>query len=261
MAFCPFVSLQCLAGCAMTPSSKFDGCAMLYCIDSDSCGPRSVARCIDVPRDQDTRRIRVCLTKAQPLLHDLRQAVSYYDSCGKLPNPAIQCTQRLIVNAPKRFTPVAEWVLEKLGTLPRSFEGQVAETVCAALAPRWTSCVKRAQQSGAQPSPELFSTPCRYATWLRGSKPDKSTFPAGKAYQNEDISRTISRCREHATRLCCFDRRAPKQSGPCRGKRGISPQMFHIAELYQTHVVGRKIADRHTETRGLAGGTGMRMPR
>ena len=43
-----------------------------------------------------------------------------------------------------------------------------------------------------------------------------------------------------------LDRRAPKQSGPRHGGRGISPQMFHIAELYQIHVVGRKIASRHT---------------
>jgi len=66
-------------------------------------------------------------------------------------------------------------------------------------------------------------------------RPDMSRKRAGKAYQNEDISRIISRCRELATRLCWADRRSPKQSAARHGRRGISPQMFHIAELYQTH--------------------------
>ncbi len=79
----------------------------------------------------------------------------------------------------------------------------------------------------------------------------------GKAYHNEDISRVISTCREqvYSAMVRSTDARRSKADLVMGGEVFLR-RCFHTTELYQTHVVGRKIASSHAPNVRAGGGLG-----
>ncbi|KAJ4988358.1 hypothetical protein SVAN01_06136 [Stagonosporopsis vannaccii] len=134
-----------------------------------------------------------------------------HDSGRKLPDSAIQCMERLIKfrsQRPKLFLQHAHRGGRSRAAWTRT--GQAAET-------------------------RLLLDAMQVHTMLFRQKPERPTTRRIYLGPSADIASL-------SLGYVALDRRAPKQSGLGHGRRGISPQTSHIAELYQTHAVGRKIA-------------------
>lgn len=86
--------------------------------------------------------------------------------------------------------------------------------------------------------------------WLLRQKPEKST--TSELYLGSSAD-----ARSMLLGYSPPDRDTPKQSGRCQGRGGISPQTSHTdAELYSTHVVGRKIISTLAKHEGWRAGLG-----
>lgn len=86
---------------------------------------------------------------------------------------------------------------EKLG-IAQKFRprlGKVSETDCAALAPRWHWMRGRRAHVELATEPRVVLDATQVRDMAVREQPERR-------YQNEYIFRTISRCREHVTRLC-----------------------------------------------------------